>query len=218
MNHRKLMKRSLLGLSVSVALAAPAMAASPYTRADESWMSLSGTVESVSAEGFMLDYGPASVAVEMDRPDGTESGYKLMTGDEVTVTGRVDDDLFETTSIEASSVYVDSLNTHFFSSSVDEEAIALATVTPFEASRTVAVGTVTSVDDGEFRLSTGAGSLAVETGDMSYDPTDEAGFQKVEIGDRVKVIGRMDADFFSGRELMADAVVTLSPLDGSMSS
>ncbi len=35
---------------------------------------------------------------------------------------------------------------------------------------------------------------------MSYNPLDAEGYQKIDVGDRVKVIGEMDVNLFEGCE------------------
>ena len=106
--------KTLLPLAIASMLAVPAMAKDPYNKPNNSWITLSGTVESVSPDRFMLDYGDGMITVEMDGPGGGASGYKLVKGDKVSVSGAIDDDLFERTTIEASSVYVESLGTNFY--------------------------------------------------------------------------------------------------------
>ncbi|MDZ7782331.1 MAG: hypothetical protein U5K56_05075 [Halioglobus sp.] len=68
-----------------------------------------------------LDYGQGNITVEMDDSDRDADGYKLIEGDRITVSGVVDDDFYESTKIEAASVYVEELGTHFYASSIDEE-------------------------------------------------------------------------------------------------
>ena len=213
--------KMLLSVAIAACAAAPlaAAAANPYQQPDDSWIMLNGTVKSTTADSFLLDYGKGVVTVEMDAP-GSQSGFKVKPGDKVSVTGMVDDDAFETASIEAATVYVDGLNTHFLSpSSADEEDLAMAVVSmPLMAQKTVVVGNVTDIDGRELTIDTGTRSFRVDTALMGYDPTDKQGFQKLEIGDRVSVIGSIDRDFFEGRELMAESVATLSPLDGLVSN
>jgi len=55
-----------LTLLFALLIAMPAEAQDPYTTADDTWISLSGTVESVTTDAFMLDYGEGMVTVEMD--------------------------------------------------------------------------------------------------------------------------------------------------------
>ncbi|SFN41430.1 DUF5666 domain-containing protein [Dokdonella immobilis] len=208
--------KTLLSLAVTSMLAIPAMAKDPYSKPNNSWITLSGTVESVSPDRFMLDYGDGMITVEMDSPGGREGGYKLVKGDKVSVSGAIDDDLFERTTIEASSVYVESLGTNFYANAVDDEDPMLVSIsTPLAVSKTVVAGKVTSVDGREFTVDAGPTKITVDTSGMAYNPMDDKGFQKIEKGQRVSVAGTLDHDFFSGRELMASTIITLSPMVGS---
>ncbi|MBK1732402.1 DUF5666 domain-containing protein [Thiococcus pfennigii] len=192
-------------------LAAPAaMALDPYEQPDNTWISVSGRVETVTADSFTLDYGDGIVAVEMDDGDRDADAYKLVRGDQVTVNGIIDDDLFETTTIEASSVYVETIKTYFYASSVDEEDTFVTVTTPVIVSNIVVQGKVTKVGDEEFTVDTGLRSLTVDVDELPINPLDEEGYQQIEVGDRVSVAGDMDKDFFEGRKLVAEAVVTLT--------
>ena len=200
-------------LALALTGASAAWAADPMTEPDDSWISVSGNVESVSADAFVLDYGEGLMTVEMDDGDRDADGYKLVSGDEVTVTGRIDDDLFEARTLEASSVYVENIGTTFFASAVDEEAMndVIVTVsTPVVISATTVQGIVTEVNSEEFMVDTGLRQMRVEVEEMSDNPLDDEGYQKIEVGDLVSVTGQIDDDLFEGRELVADSVVTLS--------
>ena len=204
--------QSLIATTLATGLlgvAGAAHAINPYAQPDEAWISMSGTVDSVSADTFTLDYGDGSIFVEMDDGDRDGDAYKLIPGDKVTVTGRVDDDLFESTSIEASSVYLEKLGTTFHASAADEEDLFIAVTTPIVISQTTVVGTVEDVGDNYFRVDTGQQDVNVMTAGMGYDPLDDEGYQKVEAGDRVHVTGKLDEDFFTAPELMADSIVVL---------
>jgi uncharacterized protein YdeI (BOF family) len=107
---------ALIGLSTGALLAFPAMAEDPYAKPDDTWISISGTVDTVRPDSFTLDYGKGVITVEMDDGDRDADAYKLLKGDKATVNGKIDDDLFETRSIEAGSVYVESLDTYFYAS------------------------------------------------------------------------------------------------------
>jgi uncharacterized protein YdeI (BOF family) len=214
MNMKTLRSATMIGaLAVVFALAAgPSFAEDPYAKADDTWISISGTVDQVRPDTFVLDYGDGMITVEMDDGDRDADAYKLMKGDKVTVNGLVDDDFFEKTTIEASSVYVENLGTYFYASAVDEEDTFVTSWSPVEVSRTVVQGTVTDVDAlaGELTLHTGSRAIQVEVDDMTYDPLDDEGYQKIEVGDRISVSGSMDSDLFEGRELVADSILTLS--------
>lgn len=199
-------------LSLLVALAVPfvAQAQNPYAKPNASWITLSGTVAAVAPDAFRLDYGEGLITVEMDDWDWYAEGTLLAEGDEVTVNGFVDDDLYELRSIEASSVYVNDLNTYFYASGADEEDwTTTASVFLFEPGQLQLTGTVTSVSGREFTLDTGTRQIQVDTITMPYNPLDDTGFQKIRKGDRVRVSGSLDFDLFEKREILADSIVTL---------
>jgi uncharacterized protein YdeI (BOF family) len=186
----------------------------PYMRADNTWISIDGTVETVLSNSFALDYGPGTITVEMDDSDRDAEGYNLRTGDQVRVSGRVDNELFARTTIEASSVYVENLGTYFFASSADEEDRALTNTWPLQVSSTTLRGTVKDVGEESFTVSSPGGAIKVETDRLAYDPLDGAGYQRIESGDVVMVTGHMDTEFFDAqRELQARSVVVLHESD-----
>jgi len=205
-------RATILGIA-SLVIGFPGFAGeNPYQKPDETWISVSGSVTTVTPDSFMLDYGDGVITVEMDDWDADADAYKVAVGDRVTVTGKIDDDMFETTTIEASSVYVEDLNTYFYARATDEEDFDtfITYTTPVIASATVLQGTVTEVEGDEFILNTGLRSVRVETEDMAYDPLDDQWYQQIDVGDRVSVSGEIDHDFFEGREFVATSILTLS--------
>ena len=146
-------------LAGATMLTANLNAQNPETAPDDTWLTVSGTVTSVAPQAFGLDYGDGILTVEMDDWDADADAYKVAVGDRVTVNGMVDDDLFDTTTIEASSVYVDNLNTYFYASAADEEDPFVNVTTPPVVSAIVVQGIVTDVDDAGVRA---AGMLAGE--------------------------------------------------------
>jgi len=196
-------------LAVALMIATPAEAKNPYAQPNNTWISINGTVKDVTADSFLLDFGQGIITVEMDDGDRDADGYKLLAGDEVTVSGKIDDDFYEMTKIEASSVYVEKLGTSFYASAIDEEDYWVTISTPIVSSGTIVHGTVTSVRDQEFTLNNGVRSLTVEVDEMFYNPLDDSGFQKIETGDLVRVTGILDENLFGGREFKADTIVEL---------
>jgi uncharacterized protein YdeI (BOF family) len=187
-------------------------AENPYLKADESWITIGGTVEGVTADSFTLDYGDGVITVEMDDGDRDADGYNLLRGDKVSVIGRIDRDFFERTSIEASSVYVENIGTTFFASSIDDEdwsAFSESETSPMRMSSTSIIGEVTDVDANEFTVNSGFSAMRVDVSSLSYDPLDGEGYQKIEVGDVVKVVGTIERDLFTGREIEADLIVEL---------
>lgn len=215
-----LFKSSLLAVAI---VATPALAAEtspakvdPYAKPSNSFITINGTVKSAGPDSFLLDYGKGLITVEMDDWDWYPEGYKVLGGDNVTVYGRIDDDLFEITTIEASSVYVKGLNSFFFANDTDEEDVAYVNFIP---TTTAAIqGEVTSIDGREFTVSTGNGVVTVDTATMPYNPLDKEGYQQVKVGHRVSVVGGLNPGFFSEREIEADAVMTLSKNRTSLGS
>lgn len=183
---------------------------SPYAKPNNSWISISGTVKAVSPNTFVLDYGKGTITVEMDDGDRDADAYQLIRGDKVTVNGRIDADFFQTTTIEAGSVYVEKLGTYFWSSSVDEEdRFFMTTITPIVVASTFVQGTVTDVREHEFDLDIGAETLTVDVERLTQNPLDDVGYPRIREGDRVRVDGTIDETLFDGRELVADSVIKL---------
>jgi hypothetical protein len=183
----------------------------PYMKPNNTWISIGGEVKGVGPNTFVLDYGDGMVTVEMDDGDRDADAYKLIAGDKVIVHGKIDDDLFETTTIEASSVVVEKLGTAFYASAADEEDFHYDGLTiPVVVSSTIVRGTVTDVDAKQFTIDTGVRKLRVDVGSMAYDPLDDEGYQKIRVGDFVQVSGSIDVDFFEQRQLVADTIIELS--------
>lgn len=183
---------------------------------DESWITLNGVVSSTSKDTFRLDYGEGLVTVEMDDWDWYQEGEALNSGDKVRVHGRIDDDLHEKRKIEASSVYVEDLKTHFFASAADEETDSQLALSAFDTSEKVndgswinVKGTVINVHDREFVLDTGGVRIQIDTINMNYNPLDDEGFQQLDEGDKVSVSGTVDLDFFEKSEIQAKTITTL---------
>ena len=214
-NKGVVLRLAALGAAALAMLTATATTAgevNPYAMANNTWITISGSVTSVSKDTFMLDYGDGLITVEMDDGDRDADAYKLLAGDKVTVSGRIDDDFFEIATIEASSVFVENLGTTFFASAVDEETsegLAAVVTIPVVVADAIVTGTVTGVDSDEFTVDTGLQELNVEVGSMPFDPLDDDGFLKVEVGDRVRVRGEIDHDLFDGHEIEADYIVKL---------
>ena len=209
------MLKYTLTIAVAFGFAGPALAQSPYAAPDNSLIAITGTVVEPTEESFVLEYKGGEILVEMDDWEWQryDEAYGLLEGKKVTVHGVIDDDLYELAKIEASSVYVDSLNTYFYASPVDEEnATIWLTDVPVIAGTVVVRGTITSTDpaSAEFTVDTAGRQLTVDASTLGYNPVDARGFQQIEEGDFVSVSGIMDEGFLKDRVLRAASVVTLS--------
>lgn len=180
---------------------------------DGEWLSVTGKVVSLAGEEFTLDYGASNIVVEMDDYDWYNENV-MLPGDRVTVTGRMDNDFYENRKIEASSVYVDSLNEFFYASAADEEDGGYAYLidrAPEDGEWVVMTGEVAEIDGTEMTLDTGILRYRVDADTLNYNPFDRDMLSGVEVGDRVVVSGDMDdADLFDGREIDATSIITLS--------
>ncbi len=206
----------LAAMAAVLVLAGAARAEDPYLAADESWISLEGTVAAVDAESFRLDYGEGLITVEMDDWDWYQQAAGTLVGDRVTVAGRVDDDFLERRTIEAGSVFVKGLSRYYYASPGDEEGEFVThpvhyPVDPLtgEASWLTVTGTVQAVDGREFTLGKDTARLTVDTIAMPYNPMDDTGEQQIDAGDRVSVSGRLDLSLFEDAHVLATAIVTL---------
>lgn len=175
------------------------------TAADEEWLLVTGKVKSSTPDGFVLEYGGGQITVEMDDYDNYEENV-LLPDDRVTVTGRMDDDLFERRAIEAVSVYVDRLHTAFFASAADEEGGFISYLSPdylSDGELVALTGRVSSREGDMLTLRTGLREVKVDTTGIDRE-------LKVGSGDRVTVYGEFDRDLFERNEVQAHSVVRLS--------
>ncbi|GAK34733.1 hypothetical protein JCM17846_02480 [Iodidimonas nitroreducens] len=177
------------------------------------WVSLTGSVASVSGDRFTLDYGDDDLTVEMDDFDVYDENL-LEEGDQVTVSGRIDTDFVENKSLEASSVYVDTLNEYFYASAADEEDGYYSFVANdyWDGGDWISLtGEVISIDDNHFTLDAGLVEYVIDTDQMSYDPLDDEGAEQVEVGERVVVSGEFDTfNLYDDEDIEAQALTTLS--------
>lgn len=202
--------------AIWLAVTAPAAVLAAETESEEggSWVALKGRVTAQADDNFKLDLGDGEVTVEADDWDTYEEGALVMKGDVVTVYGRVDEDFYGERTIEADSIYLEELETLITdSSSADEEEFAPAMFSYYDGPGDYEfqlTGTVTSISGGEFTLDSGARRIEVDTARMSENPLDAEGRRKIDVGDLVKVSGRLEASIFEKREVMAERIVTLN--------
>lgn len=210
-------KRLLLAVASLALIAAPLAAQDaveaepdPYSKTNNTWIILDGTVESVMPDQFTLDYGEGFITVEFDDGDRDADAYKLVKGDKVRVSGVIDAEAFQATTIEAASVYVENLDTYFYASAVDEEDRVLGWAVPVTTATAVIEGIVTEVNDDSFEIETGVRDIEVHVGGMSHDPLDGIGYQQIDVGDRVSVRGYMDSELWDlDPEIEATSITTL---------
>lgn len=211
------LQKTLLSAIVFALLSSSALALKEPEKVDKSsWVALTGRVTSSEETRFTLDYGDGTLTVNLKDWASYNTHFELGTGDKVTVYGRVNKGLYESSSIDPASIFVEDLNSYFYATPTDEgEFGGWAIKTDYEPGQVVYIGTVESVSRvrGSFTLDTGDIELTVDTTNMLYDPLDDEGFQQIAVGDRVSVEGGIDDDFFGSNEMTADSVVTLDSAD-----
>lgn len=195
-------------LAVFALFSASAAAENPYAKENNSWISINGEVDSVSTDQFELDYGAGNITVVMEDED--RQGYQLKKGDEVRVSGLIEDDFYRDSVIEAGSVHVKSADTFFYAGAMDEQDLGFTEISPVLRD-TVIEGHITSVsyEDEEFTLDAGIQMLTIEVDELLTNPLDKEGEPQLNVGDRVSVHGKMDSDLFEGRVFEADSVTKL---------
>jgi len=195
-------------LAVFALLSASAVAENPYAKENNSWISINGEVDSVSTDQFELDYGEGNITVVME--DDDRKGYQLKKGDEVRVSGLMDDNFYNDSVIEAGSVHIKNANTYFYAGAMDGQDVDFTVMSPILRD-TVIKGNIThvSLKDEEFTLDTGIQMLTVEVDEMLSNPLDNEGYLQLSVGDRVSVNGKIDNDLFEGRVFEAVSVTKI---------
>lgn len=187
---------------------------------DDAHIVLSGKVGEIRSDEFDLLYGAEKITVELDRFgwSGNETTY-LAPGESVTVSGYIDDDLFEGREIEAYNIRLNNSYVYHYTS----DGYPTYSWNYYPQNRTGMEdgtyvnmkGTVRSVSGDEFVLANANGEMRVDTSDLGYDPFDEDGYQRIEAGDEVYVYGELDDSFFESREIMAEGIVEMRSYTGS---
>jgi hypothetical protein len=180
-------------------------------------ISLSGKVAAIEQDAFMLDYGAGRVRVDLaDGLDWFPAGTQGLTiGEPVTVNGVIDDDMFDTREIEASSIYRQSMQTYLYSDTNNSRFFPPVTIerrttttTAEDLSYVNLSGTVKGVSGRDFILDTGVREFRVTTDAMNDNPVARS---RLRSGTRVSVSGVVNGDdIFDRQEIDATNVVVLA--------
>lgn len=194
---------------IAAGLCGPA-AAADLSGAGGDWVHIRGTVAAATPSGFELRHDEGSILVEVDDWDRRGEANGLLRGDEVVVYGRLDRNLFDPRSIEASSVYVQSFGVHYAASAMDEEAVFAWRLKDVEGMNRVTLrGDVrgVSVDQQQIAVQTEDDDLVtIDMAELPYDMLDEVGAQQIRIGDPVYVRGSFHSGPRRERIFVADVV------------
>ena len=190
-----------------------AAAQDPRVLGDNDLISLSGKVLLVQNDSFTVQYPGGQIRVEVDEWDWRS--HRLLPGERVVVRGVIDDGLFKDKTIEARSVRVPARNVVYYADSDDIGEIfdfESGALRADEETFAAVEGVVTRIEGREFTIRSGGRAILVDTDQIPYDPLDDIGHQKISIGDRVRVVGRIDRDLFERDELKALSILSFLPI------
>jgi hypothetical protein len=175
--------------------------------ATSNWIRLDGKVVSATSSMFFLDHGDETIFVETGDWNIGRGGLNLAPGDVVEVTGRATDELFSSSTLQASFIHVPRLHTFYVGSlSSSDQATAIMTLSVNSPDTdTVYAGVVTGAAGGILTVGRGHAKVAVDTSRLH----EEASGRSITAGDRIYVWG--DLHFLDkGRStLTADGVIEL---------
>ena len=177
--------------------------------AEDEWITLSGVVQDVYENSFILDYGDGSVTVDTADETGFSNTFALEDGQRVVVSGQIDDGFFQRRTIEARWVYLREQDQYYFVEGTDEEQMRsqMSDAQLAENDEWLSVtGTVVAVDGDDLTLDIGTNHVPID-----LDRLEAEEMVSVAPGERVSVYGEMDdADFWEGPEIIADSVTVLA--------
>lgn len=188
-------------LCVSSSAYANATPLSSYQEGDA--MNLTGTVSSASGEEFTINLGRGSVTVNVgDWEWFTDEAEKVKVGEKVTVTGIVDDGFFTGRKLQARTIYVHDRDSYYRPMDIEDYAYQTWLDTPPpEGSAVSLTGIVKKVENGGLLLNTGKTEIQVVM--------DKIKAPKVNTGDRIRVSGVLNDDFFEARKMEATRIIVI---------
>lgn len=205
-------------------VAAVTLCASPLTGSaaeqTRKQVAVSGIISDATGSTFRLNYDGGAITVDMAgwqiyAERGIDEEPLFDVGENVTVTGAVDEALYRARRLEALSVFVRDRDS--FYTVAPPETGARWALRPMPSSPLVEpepttimlAGQVSSVSGDELSLDVGGSAVSVDTAPMSYDPLDAIGNQRVRKGDWVQVGGKLDDGFFEERRLGAQRITSI---------
>ena len=176
------------------------------------YLTLNGKITDVGPNSFSMSIDNEKILVEMDDFDYFKEGYQLKKGDKVMVFGMVDKDYLERRSLEASTVYVKNLKTHFFANSIDEEDYYTYTtyyISPQNSMNVLLRGRVLSISDDTITLSTGVDDIKVSTERMYFNPANNKNYIDLQENDYVEISGMITTKYNNNKLVQARTIKEL---------
>lgn len=189
----------------------------PASGAPVDLFTVSGQVVDSVRGDYVLQHDGGTVDVNFSGwPRELPGGGAIMgIGDIVTVTGWMDAEFVRTGSLGAVAVYVEDRRAFF---SLGEAAAAeagmlrpliLPGATLGRDGDGDLVGTIVTVQEDGFVLGSGGVEVSVDTSALFYNPFDQVGAQRLEVGDVVHVRGGLGARFAEEPVMQAESVTSV---------
>lgn len=179
----------------------------------QTWITLTGEVTAVDSQFFTLDYGDGEIFVELHDTDLDAQAYAELEGEEVMVTAKLDDGMFSNDRLIAQSVFVDEMETIYLADEVDQASadlyLSAANAIDIDEEEMVLVGTVKSIGKQALQLEVGDATLTVKLDDLENAPLDEEGYLTLMKGERVRVTGELEDDFFNTFTVEAEGLMKM---------
>lgn len=183
------------------------------------WISISGTIVDPKMDKLTLDYGKGFLDVNMRDWKWYDKNYSKMAGNRVTVYGKVTDELFQKSTMDASSVYDERMGKYFYGIDKGAKGEDWVSTSPppdywitgyrIKIGEVKVRGIITSVNGIVFTIGTGPNKINLSTSDMPYHPLDKRGLRYIREGNYVAVTGRVGDEFSTKHEIIAEYIVTL---------
>lgn len=177
------------------------------------WITLTGEVTAVDSQFFTLDYGDGQIFVELRDTDLDTKAYAEMDGEDVMVTARLGEGMFSNERLVAQSVIVENMDTVYLADSVDQASadlyLSTASNIEFDDEEMVLVGTVKSIGKEALQIEVGDATLTVELDELENAPVDEDGYLSLMKGERVRITGELEDDFFNRFTVEADTLMKM---------
>lgn len=188
----------------------------PVSRTAEvgnSWITLTGEVSAVDSKFFTLDYGDGHIFVELRDTDLDTQAYAEIEGKDVMVTAQLDESMLSKERLVAQSVIVEGMDTVYLAKSVDQASadlyLSTASNIDFDDEEMVLVGTVKSIGKEALQIEVGDSTLTVELDELEDAPVDVNGYLSLSKGERVRITGELEDDFFNRFTVEADTLMKM---------
>lgn len=221
MKTTRFLSTAAVGFLVGTTATAALAATNTTTKAleNDSYVALSGTVgEITDGDEFMLNTASGSITVDTnDEWPGlfkSDVGRILSTGDKVTVTGRIDENLFTQKELEAYSLSHEgeSFTTYYYNTNANDYDYSYNSYDiDYDDDTTRLSGVVTKINgDNTVILNYTGGSIQVDLSETAIPDTD-----LLRLGDRITVYGEVDNDWFTKKEFEASRVTKINTYPSS---